>query len=244
MLDFVRGEATSLKGKLNTSDGARLDEYLTSVREVEQRIASSTPVPVCNPGTRPPAIDSMLDYEQHTRTMIELIYLGIACGQTRVVSYLMDRDRSDRVMVPGVIELSRHTAHHHSDFRDLGDPARANRNRAQHNLGSQWFLQRYADLLGRLKGHSLGNGKTLLDFTMMSFGTNFGEHHGFRGVPYFIAGRGGGMRPGRYISGAGAEAYDRLADTYTKSAQLWLAMAHKMGVPLASIGRTTQPFPI
>src|SRR5688572_15137751 len=88
VLDSALGDANSLRTKLGRSDQAKLDEYLNSVREVEQRV--DRPVNVCQPGARPDGgLSPDSDFAAISRAMLDLISISIACDQTRVITFML-----------------------------------------------------------------------------------------------------------------------------------------------------------
>jgi hypothetical protein len=97
VLDHVRSEATSLQGRLGTTDRLKLDEYLTGVRSLETKI-QTTPALSCAPGAMMKPADTGLDWPTHTSVSIDLMVLALQCDATRVISFMLGNggDKSAR----------------------------------------------------------------------------------------------------------------------------------------------------
>jgi hypothetical protein len=93
VLDLVLGDAQSLSLQLGKTDQAKLDEYLTGVRELETQISSSMGTESCQPGTRP---EKSLPYAQHVQTMCDLMVLAMQCDVTRVFIFMLGNGVSGR----------------------------------------------------------------------------------------------------------------------------------------------------
>lgn len=151
VLDFVKEDATDLQQKLGSADRARLEEYFTSLREVERSltaepVSASCPVPIEGPGGN-------LAYSDRVPAFHELIKLAFQCDQTRVASFMIEFGLSQRshdfLGAPG-----QHHAISHSD------PAQLQR-------VETWHAQQIAHLLTLLRDTPDADGSSLLDNTLV-----------------------------------------------------------------------------
>jgi hypothetical protein len=114
VLDFAAGDAADLRGRLGTADRRKLDEYLTAVREVEARTQRAQPAVVVGRGTlaRPTGVPE--DYRERARLLAELVALAFRADPTRVATFVLGNDGSNRsyreVGVPGGTTTSPTTA--------------------------------------------------------------------------------------------------------------------------------------
>lgn len=226
IIDFVREDARALQARLGTTDNRKLDEYLTSVRELELRIEADEPeTAACTPGTPPPTPIS--DVRDKTRTMMDLIVLAFQCDLTRVVTFMLGNARSERVY--GFLGLSgeHHTySHHDNEPENLAALAKID----------HWEVEQYAYLLQRLKAVKEKDG-TLLDNSLVYFCSEVadGNMHWHHDMPVLLGGRGGGaVTPGRHIRYSGAPPV----------ANLFISMLSTVGVELSTFGDDgTGPLP-
>jgi hypothetical protein len=220
ILDGAVAEATSLSTKLGASDKAKLDEYLTSVREVERSIAvddMQNPM-ACSPGTNPGSTGN--DFARFTKTMMDLIVLAATCDRTRIVSYLLDYEGSNRGGIGGVTE-GHHTVSHHSDGANYPN---------QYRAISKWYADQFAYFLGRMKTTNDAFGKPLLDSSLIVFGSDIsdGNAHNHTNLPIVFAGKGNGtVTTGRVLA------------ANAPIANLWIAMANRMGTNITTFGDST-----
>jgi hypothetical protein len=219
ILDGAVAEATALATRLGSSDRQKLDEYLTSVREVERNIASdemNSPA-ACSPGPDPGSTGS--DFARFTRTMMDLIVIAATCDRTRIVSYLLDYEGSNRGGIGGVSQ-GHHTVSHHPDNPSVYPD--------QYRRISRWYADQLVYFLGRMKNTTDAMGRPLLDSSLIVFGSDIhdGNRHNHNNLPIVLAGRGNGsVTPGRVIATSGAPL-----------ANLWVSIASRMGANITSFG--------
>ncbi|WP_413294556.1 DUF1552 domain-containing protein [Bdellovibrio sp. HCB185ZH] len=221
ILDNAVGEIGVLKSKLGASDKAKLDQYLTGLDEVQKKIATVTP-----PVTTPPATSNACvagtmnlnpnkyDIDAFTDTNLEIIKLAIACGQSRIISYHLDYEYGSHFPV------QMHSISHYND-----DP----RFRTQYEALNKKWAEKFLLLINKLKSVTDGTGKTLFDNTIIVIGSglNDGQGHGSTDLPIIVAGRGGGLKPGKVVS------------TNAPLSNLWISVARYMGVNVSQFGRST-----
>jgi hypothetical protein len=178
VLDYVRDDATSLGVQLGRDDRLRLDQYFTSLRELETSLsteASSCAVPIDGPASRMP-------YPERVPAFHELIKLAFQCDQTRIMTFMIEFGLSGRshdfLGAPG----AHHALSHYGNDTDFG--------RLQ--TVETWQAQQIADLLQRLDGTPSTDGRTLLDDTIVlcipSMGAGSNHDHGAN-CPLLFGGR-------------------------------------------------------
>lgn len=225
ILDFVMEDTHRLQRRLGYTDRRKLDEYLTAVRELEQRIDQSEVVARELPDvTRPTGIPA--SYEAHIRLMFELLALAFQTDTTRIASFMLAHDGSNRPYPwLGVPEGHHNLSHHGNDEAKKAKIARINR----------FHLEQFAWFLGRLRELEEGEG-TMLDHSMIVYGSAIsdGNRHNHDDLPVLLAGQGGGtLRTGRHVS------YSR----NTPMANLYLEMLDRMGAPQERFGDSTGRLP-
>jgi hypothetical protein len=216
VLDQVVGDANTLSATLGAADRAKLDEYLTGVRELELRIETADETPVCDPGPMPP-VD--FTYEEHVLLMSDLMVLALRCDATRLISFMLGNASSNRnysfIGAPGA---------HHQLSHHQGDAATQE---LLTQIGT-WEIQQLAYLLDGLRAVQEGEG-TLLDNTVVYFSSEIadGDAHQHHDLPVLLAGRGGGaLNPGRHIALPDREPL----------ANLYLTLLQMLGVEEATFG--------
>jgi hypothetical protein len=226
VLDFVQEEAQGLSPHLSGSDRQRLDEYFAAIRDIEQRIQRAAQLPepprpdMAQPAGVPPS------YQEHIRILCDLMVLAYQADITRVISFVLANEGSNRpysfISVPeGHHDLS----HHGNDAQKQAKIARINR----------FHIQQFAYLLGRLQSIREGDG-TLLDHCMLVYGSgnSDGNRHNHDDLPVLIAGKGcGTVRAGRHV---------RYANN-TPLNNLWVSMLDRMECNVASLGDSTGRLP-
>jgi hypothetical protein len=202
-LDFVGEQIGKTKAKLSVADRRRFDEYLTSTRELEQRIAATqTHVDrACEVGMRPDAnfgVDNVpegYDRGVHCDLMTDLVVMALRCDVTRVVSYMLDDARSDFVY--------RHVPQRNFSAAgsEPGNGTAGNFHAAQHagdsNDGfatiTHWLAGKACALALKLDAIDDGNG-TLLDNSVLLYGSDMhGSNHDANELPIVTLGSAGGV---------------------------------------------------
>ena len=217
ILDFVKDDADRLHGKLGKSDKLKVDEYLTSLREVESRLQAMTPEPsTCLPGERP-AVGG--DVRDHVRAMCDMMVLAFQCDLTRVITYMLGNAGSNRVYnFLGIGDGHHQISHHQNNATNISQLATID----------TWEIEQLAYLLRRMKSVQEGE-STLLDNSTVFFSSEIedGNSHSHFNLPIILAGRGGGsIRPGRHIRYSGNPPI----------ANLFISMLQTVGVQAPSFG--------
>ena len=221
ILDFVLTDAQQLQRNLGANDRQKLDEYLTSVREIEQRIERAEKMSVATPDYPTPG-GIPRDYEQHLRVMFDLLALAFQTDTTRVSSFMIAHDGSNRSYPSiGVPDGHHDISHHGGNAEKKTKIAKINR----------FHMTQFARFLERLKSVREGEG-TLLDNCMIVYGSGIadGNAHSHHDLPVLLAGRGGGaFKTGRHM---------RFAKD-TPMSNLYLSMLERMGAKEARFGDST-----
>lgn len=214
ILDFVMDDAKSVQSQLTHRDKAKLDEYLTGVREIEERIVTAetfTKIPDPDMAT-PDGIPTA--YDQYIKLMFQMLALAFETDSTRVASLLLAHDGSNRAFPEIEIAEGHHGLSHHRDQPDLI------RKVAQID---RFYADRFAEFLTLLESKKDADGQTLLHNSMIVYGcgNSDGNRHTHANLPVVLAGNGGGtLHPGRYLE-----------TTATPMCNLYLNLLDQMGVP-------------
>ncbi|WP_342377180.1 DUF1552 domain-containing protein [Myxococcus stipitatus] len=212
IIDSVREDATALQRKLGTTDRRKLDEYFTSVRDLEKQVdALGGPTSACGTPIAPGGDE---DPRAKTKAMMDLIVLAFQCDLTRVVTFMLANARSNKVY--GFLGLSggHHAYSHHQHVQSNFDAlARIDR----------WEVEQYTYLVRRLKEVKDGQGVPLLDNSLVYFTSEIedGNGHIHKNLPVLLAGKGGGaVVTDRHLRAPGVPI-----------ANLYISLMRAMGVP-------------
>jgi hypothetical protein len=225
ILDYVLEDAGRLDRQLDGRDRAKLDQYLTSVREIERRIETSERLPVRNPAVESPT-GVPDNYSEHIDLMFDMLLLAFQTDSTRVATLLLAREGSNRSFNEiGIAEGHHNLTHHKNDPEII----------AKVQQIDHWYMQRFAHFLEKMEATRDVDGQSLLAHSMILYGSGNadGNHHTHDNLPILLAGAGGGsMKTGRYVKAK-----------EQPLANLFLSMSDAMGGPeLASHGDSTGRF--
>ncbi|CAM2781185.1 DUF1552 domain-containing protein [Rariglobus hedericola] len=190
ILDFVMDDTRRLQRDLGRADNAKLDEYLTSVREIERRVTSFESFAARPEAPLPAGIPS--DYEEHMRLMCDLMVLSFQTRSTPVATLMLASEASGRTFPTLGITEGHHSLSHHEQRADK---------LAQIRKIDEFYMRQFSYLIGRMKSVQEGEG-TLLDNSMVVFGSGIrdGDRHDHTDLPVILAGRAGGrIQTGRYL---------------------------------------------
>ena len=230
ILDRVKDDLGSLERRVSAEDHHRLDEYLTSVREVEKRVdrmradqtkAASRARDRGRPMITMARPDNGLpeDIREHMRLMSDIVALAFQTDRTRVATLVLCRDLSG-LFYPF---LNVRDAHHSASHNDLSEA---------YERISRYYVGNLAYLAQRLESMSEGAG-TVLDNSCLLFLSNMwsGERHDNTRLPVLtVGGLGGGLKTGRVLDYAAA------GDENRKLCSLHLSLMDRMGVTLPRFG--------
>lgn len=226
VLDFVREDSRDLASRLGASDRRKLDEYFSSLRDVEQRIAKSAQSPALPADGYPAPAGIPPEYEPHLRLMCDLIVLAFQADVTRVCTFVLANEGSNRSYKFIEVREGHHELSHHGN-----DPAKKDKLRQINTF----HVRQLAYLLDKLRSIPEGDG-TLLDHAMLAYGSgnSDGNAHNHNNLPILLAGGGcGTLQSGRHV---------RYPDE-TPLTNLWLAMLNRLSVEAAQLGDSTGVLP-
>jgi hypothetical protein len=223
ILDTVRDQAKEMRSGLGANDREKLDEYFTSVRELEQRLAraeewSKKPKPRVD--VKPPRdVANPADLAAKTRVWFDLIHLALQTDSTRLVT-LQLLGTSSVPPVPGVTLGHHDLSHHGKDQNKIDQLKRVELEK----------VKTFRDFLKKLKETNEG-GASFLDRTMVFFGSNLGDAstHSTRSLPVLLAG--GGFKHGQHL------AFD--PDKPPPLCNLYVTMLQRLGVQTDRFGSGT-----
>jgi hypothetical protein len=221
ILDSVLEDANQLKSNLGTTDRRKLDEYLEAVRELEERIQRAEKFARDLPEFKMPS-NPVADYEQHIRLMYDLMALAFQTDTTRISTFMVAHDGSNRAYPNIGVSEGHHDLSHH------GGKEEKKKKIAQIN---HFHTTQFAYLLEKLKSIKEGDG-TLLDNCMVVYGSAIadGNAHAHHDLPVLLAGKGGGaFKPGRHIR------YPK----DTPMTNMFLTMLDQVGVRPPRLGDST-----
>jgi hypothetical protein len=227
ILDFVREDSKDLTQKLGAGDVRKLDEYFTAVRDIELRIERSEKLPPIQAPDYPVPEGVPADYAEHLRLMADLVTLAFQADVTRVVTFVMANEGSNKPYPFIDVPEGHHDLSHHGN-----DEAKKAKIR-QINL---FHMQQYAYLLDKLNKTPEGDG-TLLDHAMLVYGSgnSDGNAHNHDDLPILLAGRGCGTLPtGRHVRYA----------KETPLTNLWLTLLNRMEINVERLGDSTDELPL
>ncbi len=220
LLDFISSDLSRLKRDLGAADRSKVADYLDAVREVERRIqraeadATANPLPDLDRPTGVPAA-----YADHARLMFELQILAFQGDITRVTTFQLARETSNRTYPEiGVNDPHHPLSHHGNDPDKIARIAKIN----------QFHVSLFAEFLEKMKATPDADG-SLLDNSLFLYGSGMGNPnvHDHSNLPILVAGgAAGGMKGGRHIR------YEQP----TPLANLHLTLLDKAGVDLESFG--------
>jgi hypothetical protein len=222
VLDFVREDTGDLRRQLGATDQRKLDEYFSAVRDIEQRIARAAQLPEVKAPDAPKPAGAPASYEEHLHLMADLLVLAFQADVTRVCTFALANEGSNRPYpFIGVPDGHHNLSHHENNPRKKESIAKINR----------FHVSQLAYLLTKLKSIQEGDG-TLLDHCMIAYGSgnSDGNRHNHDDLPVLLAGGGcGTIKPGRHIR------YPK----ETPLNNLWVTMLDRLKIGVPSLGDST-----
>ncbi|HEY2842282.1 MAG TPA: DUF1552 domain-containing protein, partial [Bryobacteraceae bacterium] len=222
ILDAVMKEATGLQAKVGSQDRVKIGEYLDNVREIERRIQkagqqvdSSMKLP-----EQPAGIP--FSYEEHVGIMYDLLALAYQANISRVFTFMMAREVSNRTYPQVGVPDGHHATSHHQNRADKI---------AKLVKIQNYHLTLFAKFVDKLNTTQDGDG-SLLDHSLILYGSNMSNSnaHNHFPLPTLVLGGGAGtMKGGRHIK----------EPEHTPMTNVLLTMLHKAGVEVESLGDST-----
>lgn len=229
ILDTVAGQAKELEGRLPARDRERLGQYFNGVRELERRLQASRgwedkPKPVVD---APVPIDpaNPAAYMDKVKIMYDLARLAFETDSTRTITLMLDGVGTPVLELPGeTITDGYHNLSHHG---------KSEAKRAQLQVIDHWHMKLLGNLIADLRSSQTEGGETLLDRTMVLYGSNLGDAnaHTCFNLPTILAG--GGFKHGQHL------AFNK--DSNYPLPNLFVSMLQRMGIETESFASSTGP---
>lgn len=223
ILDFVQGDAKQLEGKLGTQDRRKLDQFQTSVREIEQRVerARAETGEIARPSMDAPT-GIPRTAREHIDLMYDMLLLSFQMDVTRISTLMLGVDGSNRSLPEIGITEGHHHLSHHQNNQEMIDKIRQI---------DRFYVERFSKFIEKMAAIREGEG-TLLDNCMVMFGGGIsdGNRHNHEDLPILLAGRAGGaMETGQLVQ----------FPKETPLCNLYISMLGRMGCPVESFGDST-----
>jgi uncharacterized protein DUF1552 len=223
ILDFVLEDTRRLSGNLGAADRRKMDEYLSAVREIERRIqiAEADPHPVVPPIEKPYVVPAA--FQDYARLMFDMLWVALQTDLTRVCTFMIGREGSDRTYREiGVSDPHHPLTHHRGNPQWIEKVTQINTH----------HVEQLAYFLEKLQSVPDGGG-TLLDHTVVVYGSGLsdGNKHDHADLPILVAG--GGMEPGHFRY-----------PTQTPMNNLHLALLDRAGVKIDALGDSAGELPV
>jgi len=190
VLDQAMADFSSRRAELSAKDKLRLDAHGDAIRELELSLTA-----VCDPPEAPVGVDSQTSIDRQS----DLVASAIGCGLTRVASMQIRIADNDNTLYPWI---GLDTGGHHTLSHDSGAGSQA-------TLATlyRWYSERFAYLLDRLAAMPDSDGRSVLDNTLVIWGSELGRawDHDIGNVPFIFAGATDLLRGGHYLSGSTIE---------------------------------------
>jgi hypothetical protein len=223
ILDYVRGDVARLEPGLGSRDKTKLDEYLEAIRDIERRIqkaeeqSATMKIPVME---RPVGIPET--FEEHAKLMADLMVIAWQTDMTRVITFMMAREGSNRSYREIGVPDGHHSVTHHQN-----DPVKI----AKTQKIDEHHVKSFAYLVKRLNETQDGDG-TLLDHTLLLYGSSIrdGNVHDHHDLPLvLVGGKSVDVKGGRHLR----------YKPETPMSNLLLTLLDKAGVPAETLGDST-----
>ena len=192
ILDFVLEDTRNLEKELGGTDQHKLDEFLAGVREIERRIQEAERFKdVPNPAVDAPS-GIPGTFPDHIQLMFDMMVLAFQTDSTRIATFLLANEGSNRTFPEIGISEGHHNLSHHFGKKEMME-----------KIGSidHWYIQQFARFLEKLDSVKDVDGNSVLHNSMIVYGSgnSDGNRHTHSNLPIILAGNGGGcVTPGRY----------------------------------------------
>ena len=213
ILDFVLDDADSLENQMGSRDRRKLDEYLTSVRDIEKRIERAERFGKAPDPAMPTPDGIPHSFKEHIQLMFEMMALAFQTDSTRIATLLLANEGSNRAFPEIGIPEGHHFLSHHQNRKDMIDKV------AEIDL---FYSQQFGRFLEKLDQTKDLDGQSILHNSMIVYGSGHADanRHSHTNLPILLAGSGGGsLTPGRHV-----------AFNAQPMSNLLLSMADRLGV--------------
>lgn len=222
VLDFVLADVKRLNRSLGRNDKQKVEEYLDGVRKLEGQIEKSERFQLPDASiSQPNGIPD--NHEEHVDLMYDLMAIAFQTDSTRVISYCVAPEGSNRPFPSlGIAEGHHFLTHHMGNQEKILKVAKIER----------WYMERFARFLRTLNSMKEADGRSVLDNSMIVYGCALGDgnRHNHDDLPIVLAGGGGGtLVPGRHLK----------LKELTPMTNLYVAMLERAGVKAERVGDST-----
>lgn len=221
ILDIVMNDARTINNQLGRNDQQKLDEYMTGVREIERRIEKAESFgPPPAPGVPAPEEGIPGQYREHIRLLFDMLLLAFRTDQTRISSFLLAHDGSNRSFADLGFNEGHHSLSHHRRKQVMMDKIAKI---------DTFYTEQLAYFLQRMKSTEDVDGQSLLYNSMIVWGSGLSDadRHTHDDLPIIVAGNAGGQfQTGRHLE----------IPENTPLNNLYLRMLHEAGAPVSRIG--------
>jgi hypothetical protein len=219
ILDSISEDATRLRVRLGSRDRARMDDYLDQIREVERRIQQAETLNKSRADSLDAPAGIPESFEDHVALICELLTVAWQADLTRVFTFMMSREASQRTYPQIGVREPHHTLSHHGN-----DPRKMESNAKINVLHVEQFVK----FLNKLDATPDGDG-SLLDHSLVFYGSGMGDGNAHATDPLPLVAVGGGAGKGhRHI----------LPPPKTPAANLWISVAESYGAKLDHFGNS------
>ncbi len=222
IIDFVREDSRDLAGRLGKNDVRKLDEYFAAIRDIEQRIDRAEKLPPTKTPDYPAPASIPDSYDKHIRLMCDLLVLAFQTDVTRVCTFVLANEGSNKPYPFIDVPEGHHDLSHHGNDE---------KKKAKIRQINVFHTKHLAYLLTKLDSIAEGDG-TLLDHAMIAYGSgnSDGNAHNHDNLPILVAGGGcGTLKSGRHVRFA----------SETPLNNLWLSLLNRMDIDIAQFGDST-----
>ena len=228
ILDFVTEDTKKLEAGLGPTDRRKLDEYMSSIREVERQLEKAEKENAqidphkFNAGLEKP-YGVPADFAEHFKLMTDMMTIAFQADLTRIITFLVTHEGTSRSYREIGISDGHHPLTHHRNLPDLMEKV------TQINT---YHMQQFSGWVEKLKTIKDSDGSRLLDNLMIVYGAGLtdGNKHNHEDLPTMMVGRGGSyFKPGKRI----------VYRKETPMCNLFLTMMDRMGVPVEHFGDST-----
>jgi hypothetical protein len=222
ILDMIKDRAKSLNGELGAGDQAKLEEYLDTVRELERRVTVAGTRNLTGITVPNAPVGELDDFDKQVRLMFDLLALAYQADLTRIASFVMVSEGTNRTYNFVGVPDSFHPVSHHSN-----DKERIRRLK----VIERYHMERFADFLKKLASFKEGDG-SILDHSLFLYGSNMSNsnQHDNYPLPEILV----GGANGKHVGGKNVTPAAR-----TPLANLHMTILDKLGIPMQKFGNST-----
>jgi hypothetical protein len=236
ILDFIGTSVTRFNKRLGADDRAIMDGHTTAIRELEQQLAhkleNEKGAPACSSTAATPGIDlkDPIKYPLVLNPQIDLMIAALKCGITRVATLQLGDATGDNINFGFIDGMSKGTGYKtpYRNWHDLAHNPLGPNGNDEKQLTDMWFMNRFSDLITKLKGIDDPAGGKLFDNTLVLWGNSMGQGnmHTSQEIPWILAGNAGGyLKTGQCAPSAGKPITGAMAE-----------ICNALGVPAPQFG--------